>query len=284
MDLLFQLWKGLKCFSKMSSLHPAATVLFECFCILVLFPPDTTSLIQQREKVIWYWLVLTFLCGPVITQPLSSVSVSGAFLLNNLIRMTQITVRGRLTNACIFHCHSLLLMEKHHLPDVCFSFSERATYLVTLNMLINKTKGTLHFPLSIKYYKTFCYSSGRLRFAFSGTKCKSAGPCQMVSCGLALYKKSIMVLVSGIHLLFFFTDVGSDSLFSDPPITGNYSSFMQKEIFEQPESVVNTMRGRVNFDDNTGQSAVWCVVSAEQWRNHFPANQTFLSSVKHFSD
>lgn len=31
---------------------------------------------------------------------------------------------------------------------------------------------------------------------------------------------------------------------------GNFSSFMQKEIFEQPESVVNTMRGRVNFEDN----------------------------------
>ncbi|XP_035670599.1 glutamine--fructose-6-phosphate aminotransferase [isomerizing] 1-like isoform X1 [Branchiostoma floridae] len=31
---------------------------------------------------------------------------------------------------------------------------------------------------------------------------------------------------------------------------GNYSTFMQKEIFEQPESVVNTMRGRINFDDN----------------------------------
>ncbi|XP_065216265.1 glutamine--fructose-6-phosphate aminotransferase [isomerizing] 2-like isoform X1 [Planococcus citri] len=29
---------------------------------------------------------------------------------------------------------------------------------------------------------------------------------------------------------------------------GNYNSFMQKEIFEQPESVVNTMRGRVNFE------------------------------------
>lgn len=29
---------------------------------------------------------------------------------------------------------------------------------------------------------------------------------------------------------------------------GNYSSFMQKEIFEQPESVVNTMRGRIDFD------------------------------------
>lgn len=26
---------------------------------------------------------------------------------------------------------------------------------------------------------------------------------------------------------------------------------MQKEIFEQPESVVNTMRGRVNFESGT---------------------------------
>ncbi|KAL6114423.1 glutamine--fructose-6-phosphate aminotransferase [isomerizing] 1 [Pungitius pungitius] len=32
---------------------------------------------------------------------------------------------------------------------------------------------------------------------------------------------------------------------------GNFSSFMQKEIFEQPESVVNTMRGRINFENNT---------------------------------
>ena len=29
---------------------------------------------------------------------------------------------------------------------------------------------------------------------------------------------------------------------------GQFDSFMQKEIFEQPESVVNTMRGRVVFD------------------------------------
>jgi glucosamine--fructose-6-phosphate aminotransferase (isomerizing) len=29
---------------------------------------------------------------------------------------------------------------------------------------------------------------------------------------------------------------------------GQYAHFMQKEIYEQPESVVNTMRGRVNFD------------------------------------
>lgn len=32
---------------------------------------------------------------------------------------------------------------------------------------------------------------------------------------------------------------------------GNYEYFMQKEIFEQPESVINTMRGRVNFRDQT---------------------------------
>ncbi|XP_067930352.1 glutamine--fructose-6-phosphate aminotransferase [isomerizing] 2-like isoform X2 [Watersipora subatra] len=29
---------------------------------------------------------------------------------------------------------------------------------------------------------------------------------------------------------------------------GNYSTFMQKEIFEQPESLVNTMRGRLNYE------------------------------------
>uniref|UniRef100_A0A2C9JTS9 glutamine--fructose-6-phosphate transaminase (isomerizing) n=1 Tax=Biomphalaria glabrata TaxID=6526 RepID=A0A2C9JTS9_BIOGL len=32
---------------------------------------------------------------------------------------------------------------------------------------------------------------------------------------------------------------------------GNFKTFMQKEIFEQPESVVNTMRGRVNFEKET---------------------------------
>ena len=30
---------------------------------------------------------------------------------------------------------------------------------------------------------------------------------------------------------------------------GKFDHFMQKEIYEQPESVINTMRGRVNFDD-----------------------------------
>ncbi|KAJ3129780.1 glutamine--fructose-6-phosphate transaminase (isomerizing) [Nowakowskiella sp. JEL0407] len=31
---------------------------------------------------------------------------------------------------------------------------------------------------------------------------------------------------------------------------GNFAHFMQKEVFEQPESVVNTMRGRINFDEH----------------------------------
>ena len=35
---------------------------------------------------------------------------------------------------------------------------------------------------------------------------------------------------------------------------GSFDYFMQKEIFEQPESVVNTMRGRVRFEEGKGQS------------------------------
>lgn len=31
---------------------------------------------------------------------------------------------------------------------------------------------------------------------------------------------------------------------------GSFDHFMQKEIYEQPESVVNTMRGRVNFEQH----------------------------------
>jgi len=31
---------------------------------------------------------------------------------------------------------------------------------------------------------------------------------------------------------------------------GSFSSFMEKEIYEQPDSLMNTMRGRVNFDSN----------------------------------
>lgn len=32
---------------------------------------------------------------------------------------------------------------------------------------------------------------------------------------------------------------------------GSFKHYMQKEIFEQPESVINTMRGRIDFDTNT---------------------------------
>ena len=39
-------------------------------------------------------------------------------------------------------------------------------------------------------------------------------------------------------------------------LTGSYQYFMQKEIFEQPESVVNTMRGRVNFTTEKGKVLV----------------------------
>lgn len=31
---------------------------------------------------------------------------------------------------------------------------------------------------------------------------------------------------------------------------GNFKTFMQKEIYEQPDSIVNTMRGRI-LDDGT---------------------------------
>lgn len=93
--------------------------------LIILFYFLASSLVQQRAELNWCWLLPTFLCGPVITQPLSSVSLSGVFLLNNLIYMTQITVRGRLTNSCICHCHSLLLMEKHLLPNVSYLLSRR---------------------------------------------------------------------------------------------------------------------------------------------------------------
>lgn len=32
---------------------------------------------------------------------------------------------------------------------------------------------------------------------------------------------------------------------------GDYPHFMLKEIYEQPDSAVNTMRGRVNYDNYT---------------------------------
>lgn len=40
---------------------------------------------------------------------------------------------------------------------------------------------------------------------------------------------------------------------------------MQKEIFEQPESVFNTMRGRVNFETNTGNPSSVPWADAPPW-------------------
>lgn len=35
---------------------------------------------------------------------------------------------------------------------------------------------------------------------------------------------------------------------------------MQKEIFEQPESVVNTMRGRVNLESGSGNFKFYSLI------------------------
>ena len=43
-------------------------------------------------------------------------------------------------------------------------------------------------------------------------------------------------------------DITSLQMEIEQIMKGEYSTFMQKEIFEQPESVVNTMRGRINFE------------------------------------
>ena len=41
---------------------------------------------------------------------------------------------------------------------------------------------------------------------------------------------------------------------------GSYSTFMQKEICEQPESVVNTMRGRVSCSMSSSEfQQIWCL-------------------------
>lgn len=55
-----------------------------------------------------------------------------------------------------------------------------------------------------------------------------------------------------LHVNVNYLKVNKSIILSFISFIGNFSSFMQKEIFEQPESVVNTMRGRVNFDDYTG--------------------------------
>ncbi len=52
---------------------------------------------------------------------------------------------------------------------------------------------------------------------------------------------------------------------------------MQKEIFEQPESVVNTMRGRVNFENNTGEAS--CAQISESFPTRHKASREFIVVV-----
>jgi glucosamine--fructose-6-phosphate aminotransferase (isomerizing) len=55
---------------------------------------------------------------------------------------------------------------------------------------------------------------------------------------------------------------------------GAFDSFMQKEIFEQPESIVNTMRGRINFETNE------VILGGIKVRNgHFKFSNSLVSLV-----
>ncbi len=51
-------------------------------------------------------------------------------------------------------------------------------------------------------------------------------------------------------------------LYSDVFPAG-YSTFMEKEIFEQPESVINTMRGRVDFKNYKGNYCTTCISKSQ---------------------
>ena len=57
---------------------------------------------------------------------------------------------------------------------------------------------------------------------------------------------------------------------------GSYSSFMQKEIFEQPESVVNTMRGRINFDNEV---VVLGGIKVQKTKNNWQQLSSFVSII-----
>lgn len=131
-----------------------------------------------------------------------------------------------------------ILIEKESLPNKSSHFQE--------GLIVNKTQWRCLFLLLQEAVVCILGSLIHVNKTSLG---------RLSSCGFyGAYKKSITECLTGIYLFFFLTNSGNVPLISDPHFTGNYSSFMQKEIFEQPESVVNTMRGRVNFDNNTGWS------------------------------
>ena len=68
-------------------------------------------------------------------------------------------------------------------------------------------------------------------------------------------------------LLFPVQGLVGDTILSASTPSGSYDYFMQKEIFEQPESVMNTMRGRVRFDEYNGMGYCTCMYNG--WFKHF---------------
>lgn len=104
-------------------------------------------------------------------------------------------------------------------------------------------------------------------------------PIKTVISGFLLHEKPISVFLR--DLLQFFSSAGNNFPNSDPSNAGNFSSFMQKEIFEQPESVVNTMRGRVNFENNTGQNTVSITFLIEKFIPKFYTLSSFVMVVEY---
>ena len=102
------------------------------------------------------------------------------------------------------------------------------------NFLIPWTQGISNNRLC---WILFCFMNFIIQKNFSDNKYK------MPSCDWSLCKFSDEPFACVFFNIFF-------KFINFPLCTGSYSSFMQKEIFEQPESVVNTMRGRVNFETN----------------------------------
>ena len=63
-------------------------------------------------------------------------------------------------------------------------------------------------------------------------------------------------------------------------VVGSYDYFMQKEIFEQPDSIMNTMRGRVKFGDYSGESLKSLQLTIpDQLFVFYPVTVYFVSAV-----
>ena len=67
---------------------------------------------------------------------------------------------------------------------------------------------------------------------------------------------------------------------------GDFDTFMQKEIYEQPEAAVNSMRGRVNFEKVKKNMKITffciyvCIEKSDSWwsTKSYPRDQTMSSN------